>query len=306
MADRDPRRNVEAVAAVAEIARRHGAAVHNIADPVQRRYAAGYLGWALARLPSGQELTRLGVELLELAVELGATVADRISQSFTLSNLANAYRALARFESQEERLHLLQHAHELLCQVAATDEELRRSADPREHAAGDTLDLDHMNVGLVCESLANATYDASLISRKPLDSARHLRDALLAFGRSVELAMDRPAIRATAELGLARCCTALCRHYYQERQWAAGDLERAFYDWICEVAEGPVGTWALIEGAAETALDAASSAAEYGVAGNPSLLVEAAGEIAALWGVLRRTDELPEHVRLHCTLTVAE
>jgi hypothetical protein len=307
MAERDPRRTREAAAAVAEIARRHAHRIRQFANIVARRTAANYLGWALIRLPSAEPETRLGVELLELALSLSDDATDRIGRSFTQSNLANGYRALARFASQKEALKLFAKAEEMFREVAALDEQLCDSIDPRERNACKSLDLDYFNIGLVCESQAIASYDATLISHKPLESARHRRNAIIAFARSAELARERVAIRASAEMGLARSMTALCRHYYQERQWASGDLERAFYLWLAEVAGGEhVSTRAIIEGAAETALAAAASAAEYGVAGNPSVLVEAADEIATLWGLLRRTDELPDHVRLHCTMTVAE
>jgi len=307
MADHDPRCTQEAVAAVAEIARRHADQIRQFADVEARRTAADYLGWALVRLPSAEAETRLGVELLKLALSLSDKATDRIGRSFTQSNLANGYRALARFATQEEALKLYARAEEMFRQVAALDEQLRGSSDPVECSAGESLDLDYFNIGLVCELQANASYDATTISRKPLESARHRRNAIVAFARSAELARERVAIRASAEMGLARSMTALCRHYYQERQWAAGDLERAFYLWLAEVAGGGhVSTRAMIEGATETALAAAASAAEEGIAGNASVLVEAADEIATLWSLLRRTDELPEHVRLHCTMTVAE
>lgn len=306
LSDKDPRLLNEAVVTVSKLAAKYATHIPQIENRDIKQEAASGLGWALARLPTGQELTRKGVELLELAVSLRSREDDIVRYSFILSNLANAYRSLAYFQDSEERKKLLMKAEKLLREVVSIDEQLSESEDPREHQAGETLCLDYMNLGLIRKSLADATYDRTCISEKPLESAQYLRDAIKAFSYVIEKYNSRPAITATAQIGLAGCFITLCQHYCQERHWAGGDLERAFYDWMCGVAGSHINTHRWIMLCAESALSMAASAAYYGAQGNVSVMVESIETIVDLWCLLRCSDEMPEHVKLHCAMTITE
>jgi tetratricopeptide (TPR) repeat protein len=306
IADHDPGRVVEACKVVAELAADYASLIFQTDGLDIKRLAASNLGWALARLPMSPALRQTGVDLLELAVSLESPEQQPASYSCDCSNLANAYRALAQFKGKEESKELLLKAERFLGEVISIDERLSQSADMNERRAGESLDLDYLNLGLVRRSLSVTTYDKSIISEKPLDSAKFLRGAIRAFSRAVEESSVRPAIASTAQLGLAECFTDLCRHYYEERFWAANDLDRAFYDWMCEVAGSHISTQRWIVSCAETALQMAEQVALYGVEGNASVLIESVEAVVDLWGLMRRSDEMPDHVRLHCAISIAE
>lgn len=307
LADREPQRHTEAIDAVTQLANGYMSFIPRIADEQARASAAGTLGWAMVRMLHGEEHIRQGVELLELAVSLCSSERGT-SYFINLSNLANGYRALSRYLEGDKAVQLLRKAAETFQQVVVADAQYTESQDLAEKQLGESLGLDYYNLGLVYQSLANATYDATFIHQKALESAGYLRNGIEAFSKASELAQRSfPAIAASATKSVGDCFIDVCRHYYQEKHWAAGDLERAMYDWLCEVAGGRhISTLRWLGLCAESALDAAMAAALYGINHHASVMIESIDTILDLWGLSRRADSIPEHVRLHAVLAVVD
>jgi len=231
--------------------------------------AANNIGWAAvnlhANLPDEQsaELLGAGIDLLELAV--AARPADRfpVLHAISANNLALGYQSRAKAlddNSHEAQIEELNRARMLMERVLELDEQQVRDGMPPERVG---IDLDHMNLGLICRDLGDATYEGQWIHQKSMDSGRWLRQAASHFARAKAeaAAIDAFARAANAEMMLASVATTVCEKYVAERTFAAGDLQRAMYDWLCTVAGAPhVSTADFIQLCAGTAIMASAEA----------------------------------------------
>ena len=251
-----------------------------------------------------------GIGLLELAI--AARPAERFPALYAISanNLALGYRSRARAldgeDQREARIEELHRARTLMEQVLELDEQQVREGVPPGRLG---IDLDHMNLGLICRDLSDATYEGQWIHRKSMDSGRWLRQAACHFARAKAeaAAIDEFARAANAEMMLAYAATTVCEKYVAERTFAAGDLQRAMYDWLCVVSGAPhVSTADFIQLCAGTAVAASAEAAAVGQERNPGLLLESIQELVKLWNLAERRNGLPASLARDIRMTALE
>ena len=278
--------------------------------------AANNIGWAAVNLHAdlaeerSAGLLDAGIDLLELAI--AARPAERFPALYAISanNLALGYRsrasALDSEDQREARIGELHRARTLMEQVLELDEQQVREGIPPGQLG---IDLDHMNLGLICRDLSDATYEGRWIHRKSMDSGRWLRQAACHFARAKAeaAAIDEFARAANAEMMLAYAATTVCEKYVAERTFAAGDLQRAMYDWLCVVSGAPhVSTADFIQLCAGTAVAASAGAAAVGQERNPGLLLESIQELVKLWNLAERRNGLPASLARDIRMTALE
>ncbi len=278
--------------------------------------AANNIGWAAvdlhANLPDEQsaELLDAGIDLLELAV--AARPADRfpVLHAISANNLALGYQSRAKAldgnGQGEAQIEELNRARMLMERVLELDEQQVHDGVPPERLG---IDLDHMNLGLICRDLGDATYEGQWIHQKSMDSGRWLRQAASHFARAraEAAAIGAFARAANAEMMLAYVATTVCERYVAERTFAAGDLQRAMYDWLCTVAGAPhVSTADFVQLCAGTAIAASAEAAAVGQERNPGLLLESGQELIELWNLAERRNGLPLSLARDIRMTILE
>ena len=277
---------------------------------------ANNIGWAAVNLHANlageqsAELLDTGIELLELAI--AARPAEQFPALYAISanNLALGYQSRAsaldgedQREAQVEELH---RARTLMERVLELDEQQVRQGVPPERLG---LDLDHMNLGLIYQDLGDATYEGQWIHRKSMDSGRWLRQAALHFAKAKAeaAAIDEFARAANAGMMLAYAATTVCETYTAERTFAAGDLQRAMYDWLCAASGTPhVSTADFIQLCAGTAVAASAEAASVGQERNPGLLLDSIQQLVKLWNLAERRNGLPPSLARDIRMTTLE
>ena len=258
------------------------------------RSAASNLGYAMTHaLGTGTANTAavdLSFQLLREAAERTDAAAVPEAYAARANNLALGYRMLARATTGDQRLENLTRAEAVLVNVARIDEEAAGSG-----AGYDSRYIDYANLGDVRAELAEHTYDDTLISRKPTESARWYRAALDAYLRSADIAerLDVPENLAHADVRAAVVFLELCNHYAVERYYAGGDLDAAFYDWLRAFAGGHVRTDRLVASWAASALACVSRAARISIPRNPSLVIEAIEAAVQLWSLSQWRSAVP-------------
>jgi CHAT domain len=274
---------------------------------------ANNIGWAAVTLSSflaGDRIAMLetGVRLLEMAVRLSPPEKRPEAYSSCANNLAIGYQAQADVQAKDERPASLERAASLLQTVIEVDQRLSQSGDPRAQTIAESLYIDYLNLGLTYYRLAQHTYDATWISKKPLDSAHWYRKAIEALSRSCDLATahERWEIAGTARNNLANIYISLCEHYTLEQYWSGKDLQRAFYDWLCALAGGHVKTTRLPDLYAQSALANATEAVVIGARLNPALMQESMTFLLRLWSLVNRKDAVPNYIACHTIVTLLE
>lgn len=283
-----------------------------VGETTSQAVNANMLGWAATMLSpyltEGEgQLQELAVQLLEEANRL--TPAETCPEGFSLhaNNLSVAYTRMAELV-RDERLQYLQKARKLIERVIAVDQELLQSPDEHLRSVGESIHIDYNNLGNTCHALATATYQSTLISVKSPESARWYRQALNAYHRSSELADQRGMVEmaADAEKKAAGIYIELCNHYMQERYWSGGDLQRAFYDWICEFCGGHINTTLFSQWCALSALDALDRAASRSLHLNPALVMECLDGMVQLWSLGTWRQAFPAEFVRHILVTLLE
>ena len=301
------------------------AAIGQASHPDQATYSAGdspelsaanNLGWAAVNLHdnlAGEQSAGLldaGIGLLELAV--AARPAEQFPALYAISanNLALGYRsrasALDDQDQREAQIEELRRATTLMEGVLELDEQQVRKGVPPERLG---IDLDHVNLGLIYQDLADATYEGQWIHRKSMDSGRWLRQAALHFAdaKTEAAAIGEFARAANAGMMLAYAATTVCEEYTAERTFAAGDLQRAMYDWLCVVSGTPhISTADFIQLCAGTAITASAEAASVGQERNPGLLVDSIQQLVKLWNLAERRNGLPPSLARDIRMTTLE
>lgn len=275
-------------------------------DLVNNRRAsiANVLGWTAIQLydflnttPEQIAMLDMGTRLLELAVGLSSPDRDNNPSVYSAhaNNLAMAYKNQAAKHDLEVFKAMMAKSIALMESVIEIDEQLLHIDTPEAQAIARTRDIDYLNLGLLHEGIAASTYDRRSISRKPLDSAHAYRRALDAYAQSARIAEENGnwAIMGTAQTMVARVYVALCEYYILERHWAGGNLERAFYDWMCTAAGRQVSTSGFVHICAENALLSIASALEIGFEKNPTLLLESVQVLLSLWRLAQRREAVP-------------
>lgn len=273
----------------------------------RRASIANALGWTAIQLsdflnttPEQIAMLDMGTRLLELAVGLSSRDRDNNPSAYSAhaNNLAMAYKDQAAKQDLEVFKAMMAKSTALMESVIEIDEQLLHIDTPEAQAVARTRDIDYLNLGVLYEGLAARTYDSKWISRKPLDSAHAYRHAIDAFDQSARIAQENGnwAIMGTAQTMLAKVYITFCEHYILERQWAGGDLERAFYDWMCTVAGRQVNTTSFVHICTENALLNVASALEIGFEKNPGLLLESVQALLLLWSLVHRREAIPVDV----------
>jgi CHAT domain len=227
--------------------------------------------------------------LMELSTSLRDEALDSKGFSFSANNLAVGYQCKAARQDAEGARESLQHAVELIQRVIESDERLAESHNAYERSISRTKYIDLLNLGLVCRDLGDRTYSKMMISVKPKESAVFYRRAMRAFVDARDLAEKRrhTTIAATASNTLAALLLSICETFVAERQWAGGDIQAAYYDWLSTLADGPVGTDRLFQTCAVAALRSASSAARAQHT-NSALIVECVDTMIAVFSLSQR------------------
>ncbi|GAA4263582.1 CHAT domain-containing protein [Dactylosporangium darangshiense] len=312
-ADMLPHRKGEIAAMVHELTERYRALLPPAGDSDPAlEHALNNVGWAAASLHghlpdhAAEDMLDAGIDLLERAV--AARPADQAPTGFSAAanNLAMGYRDRARRLDGDARIEQLRQARELMTRVLAVDERLAGDGAPRGTLG---IDLDHLNLGLICVDLAEATYEATWIHRKSMDSARWYRRAAQHFTQSRQEAeaAGAPARAGTAASMVAHVATAVCGWYLRERSAADGDLQRAMYDWTCTVAGAThTSTADFIHLCAGTSIAAAADATAAGNGRNPSLMLECARMLLNLWNLAERRAGLPPAIARDARMTALE
>lgn len=264
-------------------------------SPEARSSLANIVGFAAVNAAGdlagdpGTRLLNRGIDLMELSTSLLDEALDSKGFSFSANNLAVGYQFKARRQDDEGARESLQHAVELIQRVIKSDERLAESHNAYERSVSRTKYIDLLNLGLVCRDLGDRTYSRMMISVKPKESAVFYRRAIRAFVDSRDLAAKRrhTTIAATASNSLAALLLSICQTFVAERQWAGGDINAAYYDWLSTLADGPVGTARLFQTCTVAALRSASSAARAQHT-NSALIVECVDTMIAVFSLSQR------------------
>jgi len=270
--------------------------------------AASNLGYAMTSVLRAETVHTAAVEmsfqLLRAAAERTDPAADPEAYAIRANNLALGYLMLARTAMGDRRLEHLTRAEAILVDVAGIDEEAVRSGNEP-----DSRYIDYANLGDVRADLARHTYDATLISRKPTESARWYHAALNAYLKSADIAEELgvPENLAHAQIRAAVIYLELCNRYALERYYAGGDVHAAFYDWLRAFAGGGhVRTDRLVASWAASALACVSEAAKNSIPRNPSLVIECIEAGIQLWSLSQWRSAVPPELGRHALAMIVE
>ncbi|SOE87075.1 CHAT domain-containing protein [Burkholderia sp. YR290] len=227
---------------------------HDLSDGRAAGHASN-LGYAATQAAAALQEDQVGalltcaIDLLELAVRLSPAATCATAFVVYANNLSIAYQSVASRQQHDQALASLQRSIDLLNEVIEVDERLAASASSAERRIASMRCLDLHNFGRACHAMAAHTYTAQWLHLKSIDSALWYRRALLAFTQASALARTQrhAAIAATAYVNYGHVLLDLCEHFVAERHSAGGDLHRAFYDWLCAVAGGHVGTKRFVD-----------------------------------------------------------
>jgi hypothetical protein len=259
---------------------------------------------------TGEDATQLlacGINLMELSTSLRDEMLEPDHFSFAANNLALGYQSIAEKQDKAGAIDSLEQARDLLERVIRADERLALRKSVADRSVSRSMHIDLSNLGLVCRDLGDRTYSKKMISFKPKESATFYRRAMRAFMDSRDLAFKagRRTNAATASNKLAALLLEICQTFVAERHWAGGDIHGAYYDWLCTLAGGPVGTARLFKTCAVAALRSSSDAAREQHT-NSLLMIECVDTMIALFSLFQRKLAFDSGLRRDALVTILE